>query len=58
MIAARDARALSINYDRIIHSIDWNRVLLQARGQHSKTHADQFDTCGYCLQEVLLRQDE
>lgn len=59
MIAARTPRAMiGFRYEEVIKAIDWNRVLLQARGLHSKEHADNMDTCGHCIQSVLLRKDE
>lgn len=57
MFAPREARALSANYDEIILSIDWQRVLLEARGLHLRRQHSPFDVCGPCVQDVLLRMD-
>lgn len=61
MVAAREPRSMSVNYDDIIRAIDWNRVLLQAVGLHRKMHIEKKhhgNTCGECIKSVLLRKEE
>jgi hypothetical protein len=61
MIAARTARDIApIDYEDIIRAVDWNRVLVEARGLHfTMMHAgyDGTNTCGTCIQTVLLRKE-
>lgn len=60
MVAARTPRQLAgFNFDQLIRSIDWHRVLLQAQGLHLVEHHGNGDNaCGWCVQSVLLRLDE
>lgn len=59
MVAARSGRMISVNYDDIISSIDWNRVLIQAEGLHRYLHPGNMkELCGSCIQSVLLRQTD
>lgn len=44
---------------RFINAIDWNRVLLQSRGEHARIHPRSSDSiCPACIKTVLLRTDE
>lgn len=60
MVAARTPRQLAgFNYERLINSVDWNRVLIQAQGRHLSEHNGNGETtCGWCIQSVLLRYEE
>ena len=62
MVAARTPRMLLGlgRYERVIESIDWNRILIQARGEHAKTHPNLTidNVCGECIRSVLLRMDD
>lgn len=64
MVASRTPRQLlgelsSFPYERFIESIDWNRVLIQSMGDHRIYHKySQDQTCGLCIQAVLLRTEE
>lgn len=60
MIAARSPRLIAgYRYEEIIQAIDWNRVLLQAKGEHlANSHTGEDDVCGTCIRSVLLRRGE
>lgn len=60
MVAAKTPRMIAgFRYEDLIHSIDWARVLLQAQGRHLREHAGSGEnTCGYCIQSVLLRSGD
>jgi hypothetical protein len=58
MVAARSPRMLvGWRYDHVIRSIDWNRVLIEARGEHLRHQNGAADVCGECIKTVLLRSD-
>lgn len=68
MVAARVGRGFfnlgeETRYEDVINSIDWNRVLIQARAEHRRVHTpftytDTMTVCGECIQSVLLRKEE
>lgn len=70
MVAAREGRdifgrynarhvSLEIQYEDVIEAIDWNRVLIQAYGEHSRAHGTEPNPiCGQCIKSVLLRKEE
>jgi hypothetical protein len=65
MVVSRDARDLLGRrvYSDIIKAIDWNRVLLEARGRHLLHHDDlsqhpEAETCGRCIRDVLLLEED
>lgn len=68
MIAARSGRDIlgAYDYQRTIMALDWNRILIEARGLHlahsnSSTHGNGEDvcgTCGTCLRNVLLAKED
>lgn len=61
MVASREPRAtLGLGvYERLIESIDWNRVVLQAEGLHDQLgHRFRDIVCGECIKSVLLRTEE
>lgn len=57
---SRGAREIApFKYKQIINAIDWNRVLLQSRGEHARIHPRSSDSiCPACIKTVLLRTDE
>lgn len=68
MVAAREGRSIfnlgqDVRYEDVIVSIDWNRILIQARAEHNRVHSpfpnvDIMSVCGECIQTVLLRKEE
>lgn len=60
MVAARTPRMIAgFQYEDLICSIDWSRVLLQAQGRHLSEHrGDGENTCGWCIRSVLLRSND
>jgi hypothetical protein len=59
MIGRTPRMMLGFQYDEIIEAIDWNRVLIQAYGQHARVHSNEPNPiCGACIRSVLLRTEE
>lgn len=61
MVVSRSPRMQvgHFNYERLIESVDWNRVVIQAMAEHAKNHYDRgYPVCGECIKSVLLRTDE
>jgi hypothetical protein len=49
---------LDYKIDDYVMSLDWNRILLQAQGQHLRVHEGTGEnTCGTCLRSIMLRKD-
>lgn len=65
MIVARSPRILfdrhepELKYEDVIEAVDWNRVLIEAYGQHARIHEDEPNPiCGQCIKTVLLKTEE
>lgn len=46
-------------FDDFINAINWEEIIIQARVEHIRSHAQKpLDICGECIKAVLLRMDE
>lgn len=57
----RNREEVDAAFERVVHCIDWTRVLLTAYALHNDKHPDPEyiyrDVCGECLMEALLTKD-
>ena len=65
MVVAREGRWAGrlgrggLSWSSAVMALDWNRVLLEARGLHMVDHGgDSESVCGLCVRNVLLMEDD